>query len=79
MRRILNQGSQQLFPALTLRDPLGRSDMEPPGSPILLPDPEVTPGPAVQEEAGCRLFHTSCLGEVGSSLTGSLVSFLSVM
>lgn len=75
MRRILNQGSQQLFPALTLRDPWGRSDMEPPESPIFLPDPEVTRGPAVQEKAGYRLFHTSCLGEVGSSLTGSLWLF----
>lgn len=36
---------------------------------------EVTPGPAVPEEAGSRLLHTSCLGEVGSSLTGSLWLF----
>lgn len=62
MRRSLNQGSQQLFPALTLRDPWGRSDMEPLGSPVFLIDPEVTPGPAVPEEAGSRFLHPSCFG-----------------
>lgn len=75
IRGSLHQGSQQLFPALTLRDLWGRSGMVPLGSPIFLPDPEVTPGPAVPEEAGPRLLHTSCFGEVGSSLTDALWLF----
>lgn len=72
MRRRLNQGSQQLFPALTLRDPWEGSDVVPLGSPVFLIDPKVTPDPAVLEEAGSRLLHTSGFGDVGSSLTDSL-------
>lgn len=64
MRRSLNQGSQQLFPALTLRDPWGRSDMEPLGFPVVLIDPEVTPDPAVLEEAGSRLLKHPALGKL---------------
>lgn len=44
---VLNLGSQQLFPALTLRAPWNRSGGEQPrGSSVFVPDPPVTPGPA---------------------------------
>lgn len=43
---VLSLGSQQLFPALTLRAPWNRSGGEQPrGSSVFLPDPPVTPSP----------------------------------